>query len=254
MENNIVNNVETFDLIGGYVDKQGTLHTDFDIREMNGSDEEAISKNEVKTNGGKIVRTILERCCERIGTIYKSDVKSSEWREIIQSLTVGDQDMMLTRIRQISLGQEIETAYKCPSESCKSDITVFVDVDELEIKPFLGEREIEFELPKGGRLKDGTIVKRGKLRHPNGLDREVLDGVMRKNSGLANTMMLTRLITELEGTKVHDDFVRNLSIKDRQYLQDLIKEHNFGIELEVEVTCPDCMETFRASLNAVNFI
>ena len=147
MENNIVNNVETFDLIGGYVDKQGTLHTDFDIREMNGSDEEAISKNEVKTNGGKIVRTILERCCERIGTIYKSDVKSSEWREIIQSLTVGDQDMMLTRIRQISLGQEIETAYKCPSESCKSDITVFVDVDELEIKPFLGEREIEFELP-----------------------------------------------------------------------------------------------------------
>ena len=48
MENNIVNNVETFELIAGYVDKQGTLHKDFDIREMNGSDEEAISKNEVK--------------------------------------------------------------------------------------------------------------------------------------------------------------------------------------------------------------
>ena len=251
-----MNNIELneFDLLAGYEDEHGTVHKDFAIREINGSDEEAISKSEIKSNGAKVIRTLLERCCERIGTINKSDVKPNAWREIIQSLTVADQDIMLLRLRQISLGDELETEYKCPDSNCKSDIKVLVDIEELEILPFQGDRVISFELPKGGLDKDGNRVKKGKLRFPTGLDREVLDSVVRKNSGLANTMMLTRLITELEGTKVHDDFVRNLSVKDRQYLMNLLKEHSYGINLEVEVTCPSCMETFTASLNTVNFI
>ena len=95
---------ETFDFVRGYTDESGTTHKDFELREMNGSDEEAISKPEIKSNGAKIGRTLLERCCLRIGTIYKSEVKSQEWREIIQSLAVGDQDIMLLRLREISLG------------------------------------------------------------------------------------------------------------------------------------------------------
>lgn len=245
---------ETFDFIRGYRDEEGNLHTDFELREMNGTDEEAISKPAIKSNGGKIVRVLLERCCVRIGTIYKEDVKASKWQEIIQSLAIGDQDIMLLRLRQISLGEEIETQYECPDENCKTKINLFVDVDELTINPFKGEDIIEFDLPKGGALKDGTIVKRGKLRLPNGLDREALDSVIRKNVGQANTLMLTRCITELEGTAIHDDFVRNLSMKDRNYLNDLLKENSFGVDMSVEVECPECYETFKASLNAVNFL
>lgn len=249
-----LHNVETFDFLAGYIDKEGTLHTDFSIREINGSDEEATSKAEIKSNGGKVIRTLLERCCTRIGTIYREDVKPNEWREIIQSLYIGDQDIMLLRLRQISLGDTIETEYKCPVENCKADIHMEVDIDELETIPFNGTRDIEFELPKGGVLKDGTLVKNGKLRLPNGLDREVLDSVMRKNIGQANTMLLTRIITELEGTKVHDDFVRNLSIRDRNYLLEVLRDNNFGINLSVDIDCPSCYETFKASLNAVNFL
>lgn len=247
-------NNETFEFLAGYIDDEGNLHKDFELREIDGSDEEAISKGEIRSNGAKVVRTLLERCCTRIGTIHKEDVKSNEWREIIQSLYIGDQDIMLLKLRQISLGDTIDTQYKCPVETCKTDINVEVDIDELELMPFSGSREIEFELPKGGTLKDGTVIKNGKMRLPIGLDREVLDGVMRKNIGQANTMMITRLITELEGTKVHNDFVRNLSIKDRNYLLELIKENNFGINLTVEVDCPNCYESFNASLNAVNFL
>ena len=194
---------ETFDFVRGYTDETGTTNKDFELREMNGSDEEAISKPEIKSNGAKIGRTLLERCCLRIGTIYKSEVKPQEWREII---------------------------------------------------PYNGQDLIDFELPKGLKDKDGNLITKGKLRLPNGLDREVLDGVIRKNQGLANTMMLTRCIVELEGAKVHDDFVRNLSIKDRNYLSELIKENSFGVSTTVDVDCPNCGESFKASLNAVNFI
>ena len=77
---------------------------------------------------------------------------------------------------------------------------------------------------------------------------------MRKNMGQANTLMLSRCITELEGTKVHDDLVRNLSVKDRNYLMKLIEEHRFGVDLGVDVECPTCYQSFRASLNATNFL
>lgn len=245
---------EAFDFVKGYTDKEGTLHKDFELREMNGSDEEAISKPEIKSNGAKIGRTLLERCCLRIGTMYKNEVKPQEWREAIQSLAVGDQDIMLLKLREISLGDEIETQYECTDKSCKAKITTIVSVDELEIIPYNGQELIDFELPKGLKDKDGNLITKGKLRLPNGLDREVLDGVIRKNQGLANTMMLTRCIVELEGAKVHDDFVRNLSIKDRNYLSDLIKENSFGVSTVVDVDCPNCGESFKASLNAVNFI
>lgn len=245
---------ETFELLQGYRDEEGVTHKEFELREMNGSDEEAISKNEIKSNGAKVLRTLLERCCLRIGTICKSEVKPQKWREMIQSLSVGDQDIMLLRLRQISIGDEIETKYECPNPDCKEEIIVTMGIDEIEITPFDGVHEIEFELPRGFRDKDGKVLKKGKLRHPNGLDREVLDGVIRKNTGLANTLMLSRCILELEGVKVYDELVRNLSVKDRAYLLEVLKEHKFGTNLEVDVDCPTCYTDFKASLNVTNFI
>lgn len=251
----LLNNVgETFELIQGYRDQDGNIHKEFEVREMNGSDEEAISKNEIKSNGAKVLRTLIARCCTRIGTYNKADMKDSKWIELIQSLSVGDQDYIILKIREISLGEEIESKYECPNSDCKEEIITTVTLDELEITPFDGLFEIPFELPKGFVDKDGNVLKKGKLRHPNGLDREVLDNIARKNVGLANTLMLSRCILELEGIKVYDDLVRNLPMKDRRYLMDILKEHKFGVNLEVEVECPTCYETFKASLNAVNFI
>lgn len=250
----VMYNSETFELIQGYKDEEGTLHTEVEIREMNGTDEEAISKNDIKSNGGKVARTLLERCILRIGTIYKDEVKSNKWREIVQSLSVGDQDYVLLKIRQASLGDEIETQYECPDPNCKEKIITTVTVDELPILPFNGQHTFEFELPKGYKDKDGKVLKKGKMRFPNGLDREALDTVVRKNSGLANTLMLSRCIIDLEGIKVHDDIVRNLSLRDRNYLLDVLNENRFGVDLTVEVECPTCGETFKASLNATNFL
>lgn len=254
MKKEYVSNGEVYELLQGYKDNEGTIHKEFELREMDGSDEEAISKKEVKSNGAKVLRTLLERCCIRIGTLYKAEMKPSKWVEIIQSLATGDQDYMLLQLRKISVGEEIETKYQCTDSECKEDINLTIEVDELEIIPFDGLWEFEFELPRGYKDKDGNYHKVGKMRHPNGLDREALDSIMRNNTGLANTLMLSRCVVELEGTPVHDEVIRSLPIKDRTYLIATLKEHYFGANMEVEVECPTCYNTFKASLNAVNFI
>lgn len=244
----------TFNFIKGHKDDTGHLHTDFDLRIINGADEEAISVPNIKMNGAKVIRTLLERCCTRIGTIYKSDTPNKEWTEIIQGLDVGDQDVMLLRLREISMGNELETHYTCPDKECKTKIDLFIEVDEIPVKEWTGKDFIEFDLPHGGKLKDGSIAKKGRMRFPNGLDREMLDTVIRKNVGKANTSLLTRVVMDVEGQKVTDAFIRDLSTKDRQYLMQLIKDEGFGLDLKVEVECPNCGETFTASLNVVNFI
>ena len=254
MENNQIINGETFEMLMGYRDENGVVHKEFELREITGADEEAIAKKEIKSNGAKVLRTLLARCCIRIGTLEKSAMKDAKWVDIIQSLSVADQDLMILKLREISVGETIESKHICPNEDCKEEIITTADTEEFEVVPFDGLEEIEFELPKGFKDKDGNILKKGRLRHPNGLDREILDGVARKNIGHANTLMLTRCIVDLEGIKVYDDLVRNLSIKDRNYLLGLIQEHKFGVNLEIDVECPSCYDTFKASLNAVNFI
>lgn len=254
MEQNLNIIGETFEMLKGYRDENGVVHKEFELREITGADEEAIAKKEIKSNGAKVLRTLLARCCTRIGTLEKSAMKESKWVDIIQSLSVADQDYMVLRLRAISVGEVIESKHVCPNEDCKEEIITSADIDEFEITPFDGIEEIEFELPKGFVDKDGKVLRKGKLRHPNGLDREILDGIARKNIGHANTLMLTRCIVDLEGIKVYDDLVRNLSIKDRNYLLNLIQEHKFGVNLEIDIECPSCYDTFKASLNAVNFI
>jgi predicted nucleic acid-binding Zn ribbon protein len=164
----------------------------------------------------------------------------------------GDQDIIMMKIREQSVDEEIEADYVCPD--CKAKLKVLVKIDELENIPFKGEYEIDFELPKGYKDKNDVVYRNGKLHIPTGLDREILDPVARKNFGEANTLMLTRCITDFSGLRVTNDLVRSLSTKDRSYLFQLLKDNMFGINLDTDVTCNSCGTEFKASLNMENFI
>jgi hypothetical protein len=241
----------TFELLCGYRDKTGTLHKDFEINEMDGSVEEAISRKEIKQNGGKVIRTILEMCCTRIGTLKKADMKDTQWREIIQGLQVADQDYMVFKIREFSIGEELTLKHTCPN--CDKSLETLMTVNELEITPFDGLETFDFVLPKGYADKKGTMYTKGKLRHPNGLDREILDPIARNNLGYANTLMLVRCITDF-GIQVTDAVMRDIPYSDRTYLLQVMKEHQFGYNLEVEILCDNCGSSFKALLNVVNFL
>lgn len=243
---------EVFNLLAGYTDENDITHTTFTLREMTGRDEEAISKADLKQNHSKLVSVLLERCVLSIGSLTRKDVGSEKWRDIIRSLYVGDQDYMLVKLRELSMGGEIEVNHVCPY--CKENLKTFLDVSELEVEPFKGQRVVTFSLPKGYKDKKGVTHKDGTLKLPTGQDREILTPIARKNIAQASTLMLTRLCVFEDGLYVTEDIMRDLTVRDREYLQKLLQENLFGIKLEVDVTCTSCGEEFKGNLNATNFI
>ena len=244
-----------FTMLAGYKDENGVIHKDFTLREMTGKDEEAIHKTDVKNNGSKIVTTLLTRCVTSIGTLTPKTVGGRQkWEDIIKSLYTGDQDYMLIQLRKISVGEEVELNHVCPNKECKAKLHTILTLDELEVIPFDGERDIEFELPRGYKDRKGVKHSTGVMRLPTGLDREILTPLAKTNLAKAETVMLTRLCKFDDGAYVDDDVMSGLSIRDREYLQNLLREHFFGVKLETEVTCDSCGETFLGSFNATNFI
>lgn len=243
---------EKFDLLAGYIDEDGVLHNTFTLREMTGRDEEAISKSDVKQNGAKLIAILLERCVLSIGTLTRKSVGIDKWREIIKSLFVGDQDYMLIKLRELSMGGEIEVTHTCPY--CKESLKTLLDVSELEIEPFKGQRTVSFTLPRGYKDKKGVLHREGTLRLPTGQDREILTPIARKNVAQASTLMLTRLCKFEDGLTVTEDAMRDLTVRDREYLQKELQDNLFGVQLEVDVTCTNCGEDFKGNLNSTNFI
>lgn len=246
---------QVFTMLAGYRDSDGVTHKEFTLREMTGRDEEAIHKSDVKSNGSKVVSTLLTRCVTSIGTLTPKSVGGRDkWADIIKSLYVGDQDYMLLQLRKLSIGEEIEVNHVCPNADCKTKLHTVLDIDELDIIPFAGDREIAFELPRGYKDRKGVVHTSGTMRLPTGLDREILTPLAKSNMAKAETVMLTRLCKFDDGAYVDDDVMSSLSIRDREYLQKLLRKHIFGVKLETEVVCDVCGESFVGTFNASNFI
>lgn len=246
---------EVFTMLAGYRDEAGVVHKDFTLREMTGKDEEAIHKSDVKNNGSKVASVLLSRCVTSIGSLTPKSVGGAKkWETIIKSLFTGDQDYMLLQLRKISIGDEIEVNHVCPNRECKTKLKTTVNVDELEVIPFSGMREVPFELPRGYTDKKGVKHTSGTMRLPTGFDREILTPLAKTNLARAETVMLTRLCKFSDGLPVDEDVMGNLSIKDREYLQKLLQDNYFGVKLDIEVTCDSCGESFTGTFNASNFM
>lgn len=231
---------------------EGQLINTFSYREMNGKDEEAINKAEVRVNGGKLVNVLLERTVVALGSFTKKELGQRKWGELIRSLTGGNLDYMMTRVRGISKGATVNFTHKCPN--CGTLITTEVDIDEFEITPFLGEKNIPFELPyKGYKDTKGIYHKTGTLRLANGFDREIIYPLMKKNNVSAETVLMTRLMSFDDGTPVIQNNVSEMSLRDRDYIVDLIKENVFGIKPVLDVECPNCGETLSGEVGQSDF-
>ena len=246
---------EVDNLLIGVKDENGLVHREFEYREMNGHDEEALAKPKVKNNGSVALRTLLERCIVRIGSLEKANMKPNAWKELIQGMYINDQDYAFMKIRALSIGETITVSHICPNPNCKKKVKTEFGIDEFDIIPYDGVEEIEFELPKGYVDKEGNKHTQGIIRRPKGLDREILDISARNNFGLANTLLLARCIVSLGDVKLYDNIVRDFSMKDRDYLLKLLQEHQCGYDLgEFDVECPECGEQFTVTLNNADFL
>lgn len=238
-------------LLAGYIDKDGTLHSTFTFREMTGKDEEAINKADVRANGGKLANVIVERCVSEIGTLTKKELGTTEWSRLVRSLLGGDIDYMAFKIRELSKGNEIEFIHKCPS--CGAKLNTVVETNELKVEEFKGNFEVPFSLPRGYKDKKGEIHKEGVMRLTTGLDREIIYPMLKKNTTTGITMLLTRVLSFNDKALVTSDSISDMSVRDRDYLENLIKENAFGIDNSFDTTCSECGEVIEGAVGQSNF-
>lgn len=237
----------------GYKDEDGRLHTLFVYRDMDGEDEEALGKPNVKNDSYKIVETMLVRCLMQVGDIDKNKVSSEEWKSVIKSLAIGDQDIAIVKIREEAIGTDIRVKHTCPS--CGQQLETVIETSELNIIPYKGSDVIEFELPKGLRTKDGKLAKKGLIRLPDGTDRQMLSDMANKDISKANSLLLVRTLDKLDGVDViTTDTVKKMSVRDRKYLLEIIKENSFGVDTSVDINCPSCGATHKTALQVLNFM
>ena len=84
----------------------------------------------------------------------------------------GDRLFTLVKLREISLGEEVELELSCSNTICRAKNIVTIHLDDLPVISYGSEREFAFTLPKSGQIVrfgylDGHKEKRlGELQEP----------------------------------------------------------------------------------------
>lgn len=242
---------DEYDMLAGYVDEEGTLHNTFVIRPMTGADEEELARFK-NSSMARLITVILERCVTRIGTLEKSEIRKNKWHEIISNLYVADQDYMMMRIRETSIGNMLSIVHTCAE--CKTSITTELTVDELKVIEWDGEEGIQFTLPRGFVDKDGNVHREGIIKYPRGIDRESVVPIAQRNAPRARHVMLARLVQFDDGTQITEKDIQSLTLGDLKYLTKILDSNQFGLDMNIEVECPNCGNTFTGGLTVTNFI
>jgi len=211
-------------LPGGFITDAGEIVTDAEVRELNGRDEEAISRT---NNIGKAFLTILQR-----GTVRVGDQQVTE--EILNDMLSGDRDMLLLSIFKATFGSTPEVPAYC--YTCKEQKQVNVDLDEdipiRKLEDPIADRVFTVE----GKKHEYTV------QLPNGRTQRELMINVDKTAAELNSILLEKTVMQIDGAPVLSKFqVQNIGLVDRKTLIQEINDRIPGPQFEpLKVTCPDC--------------
>ena len=213
-------------LPGGFILSDGSLVKYVEIRELNGADEEALSK---ATSPGKALRVILSRGLVKIGD---EPVTAKD----LDQLLAGDQEAILIGIRQATFGNELDFSGLCPN--CSSPQSFVVDLaNDIEM--------VSLDNPFNDRVfsidaKIGKVT----LTLPNGITTKKLTEAESENKSFAElvTIMLSGCIVSVnEEPSMGISTALSLGISDRELLVNEIYKRAPGPRLGgVTKTCKAC--------------
>jgi hypothetical protein len=137
------------------------------------------------------------------------------------NLLSGDRLFALVRLRQISLGDEVELELSCPNSACRMTNFVTVNLEDLKVTPYGEEREFAFKLPGSKKTVrfgylDGHKEKRlASLREPN-----------------ITSAMLIRIL-DIDGKAPSKKSLAEMSMRDRNALRQEMSRVDAGIDTSV---------------------
>ncbi len=194
---------------------------EIELREMTGAEEELLT-NQRLIRKGESINQVLKNCILRIGENAEPSIQ-----DVLDMLS-GDRLFVLVRLRQISLGDEVNLETNCTA----------INLEDLEVTPYGEEREFAFALPGSGKTVrfgylDGHKEKRlAALKEPN----------------ITSAMMIR--IIDTDGKPPSKKALAEMSLRDRNALRQEMARVDAGIDTAVEVACEACGTLLRTRLEA----
>jgi hypothetical protein len=214
----------TVTLPGGYLTPTGEIIKTAEVKELNGEDEEAISKS---NSTAKSLNILLQR-----GLVSLGDKPAT--KEDLDALLAGDRDAILLGIRKVTFGNVIPLQIKCQScsEEQLAEIDLNEDVPVKSLKDPIADRVWEYQ------SKHGVL----KLSLPNGVTQKKLMDNLDKTTSEINTILLAGCILAIDNApSIGSQTALLLGMADRTNIIDEILSRNPGPRLgEVKKVCKAC--------------
>ncbi len=226
--------VEIFELPCGYIDEEGTLHTELKVREITGHEEDMLANR--KMIPGQKINALIAQCTERVGTITDQGKLS----QVVLDMTVGDRLFAIFAIRRVTVGNLYTFEARC--DACNFTSQYTLDLSTLDIKemPDRMKRKFEIELPRSkAKVKFHPMIGREEMK---------LQQIDKKGTDSLSLAIILRL-DEIDGKAPSLKQVKGMSMVDRQFIRKKFDEVEGGVETEVELDCSSCYQEFKQDLD-----
>ena len=213
----------TMVLPGGLITPSGETITEIEVRELNGRDEEAISKCRTI---GKALNLIVERGVAKVGGRTPTEMD-------FNSMLAGDRDAALLQIYSVTFGSEVQASRVCVSCSETVELTIDLDTD-------IPMRRLEN--PEDRYFTVTTTRGEARVELPTGVTQKALYENTDKSMAELSTLLLANTVTQIGNAQVFGPKqVQDLSIRDRRTIADEISKRSPGPQVQsIRKECPAC--------------
>jgi hypothetical protein len=205
--------------------------TEIELREMTGAEEELLT-NARLIRSGDALNQVLRNCITRIG-----DATEVTEKDVLDLLS-GDRLFILLKLREISLGSEVDLELVCPQPSCRETNLLSVDLSEAKVTKYGIDREFVFELPGSKRSVRFT--------HLDGHKEKRLAAL--KEPSISSAMLIR--ILEVDGKPPTKKLLADMSLRDRTGLRKAMQKVDAGPDTVVAMECEACGSPIRTRLEA----
>lgn len=205
--------------------------TEIEIMEMTGVEEEILT-NQRLIRSGDAVNQVLKNCIIRIGENQDISMKN------VLDMLSGDRLFVLVKLRQVSLGDEVELELTCPNTACRAKDQVTVNLDDLPVTPYREEREFVLTLPVSG--------SKVRFVHLDGHKEKRLAQMQEPSISAA---MMVRIV-DIDGNAPSKKALNEMSMRDRSALRAEMLRVDAGIDTTIECDCESCGTRIRTRLEA----
>jgi hypothetical protein len=212
------------ELPGGFILSSGELAKFVEVRELNGADEEELSK---ATTPNRLLQVVFSR-----GLVSLEDAPA--YSEDLDTMLSGDRDAVVLGIRCATFGKDLTYNATCPACLDENEITIDLvkDVKTRTLNDPVVDRTFKVS------TKNGEAV----VTLPNGVtNKKLLDADSKTTSELM-TIVLSGCIVSINGTpSLGVQTALNLGILDRETIISEIYKRTPGPRLgEVKKACKAC--------------